>query len=248
LANSIASYKLLETAPHTTKHITDLQTLLQTHHFHPQQEEDMSALSDNSHFSFDSKTSKNRYEIDRRAAQVAQEQITQTVYQLKLQQGIILLQSGALSRELALKLELPYKDILKSQSTNTSSSEVQEADHDEGDDDQDMDDEDDKKPSAAAVVIHITQANEDAEMQDGHPSFLPLPDPESSPNDDDDGTNDDESADSTNDSDSDGSDDSHSSFPSSNMDESDNDSEDTPRRGSPHKLLATGSQNAGKPP
>jgi hypothetical protein len=116
IAQSIASHKLPDIdAPRTVEQISSLQTLLQTHHLSMDKDEEMSALSDSSNLSFDSKTSKNRYEIERRADQMATKKLDESMHQLKLKQGLTLLQAGVLTRELATQLELPYDDIVSSQ-------------------------------------------------------------------------------------------------------------------------------------
>jgi hypothetical protein len=113
IANSIASYKLPEeTTRMNAPRISDLQTLLQTHHLHEDKDDVISALSDSSILSFDSKASKNRYEIERRADQMASKKADLSIHQLKVKQGLTLMQSGALTKELAHALELPYEEIV----------------------------------------------------------------------------------------------------------------------------------------
>lgn len=115
IAGSIASYKIVTTSekPSSEEHITNLQMLLQTHHLGKTALDDVSNLSDGSSLSFDSKASKNKYEIERRADQMASKQVEHTVRQLKMQQGLKLLSSGVLTKELATTLDLPYEEILK---------------------------------------------------------------------------------------------------------------------------------------
>jgi hypothetical protein len=85
IANSIASHKLPDVnTTQTTEQITNLQTLLQTHHLSNNNDEEISALSDTSNLSFDSKASKHRYEIEQRADQMASKKIDESMYQLKL--------------------------------------------------------------------------------------------------------------------------------------------------------------------
>jgi hypothetical protein len=114
IANSIASYRLPEiNVPKQIGNIQNLQTLLQTHHINNAKDEEViSALSDSSSLSFDSKASKNRYEIERRADQIASKKADEKMYNMKLKQGLTLLQSGTFSQEMAKALELPYEDIL----------------------------------------------------------------------------------------------------------------------------------------
>ena len=113
IANSIASHKLPEVLlPRTVEQVTNLQTLLETHHLQTEKDEEMSALSDSSNLSFDSKASKNRYEIERRADQMANKKVDESMYQMKVKQGLTLLQTGILTPELAGQLELPYEAIL----------------------------------------------------------------------------------------------------------------------------------------
>eukprot|EP00557_Chaetoceros_sp_GSL56_P001711 CAMPEP_0176502872 /NCGR_PEP_ID=MMETSP0200_2-20121128/15016_1 /TAXON_ID=947934 /ORGANISM="Chaetoceros sp., Strain GSL56" /LENGTH=869 /DNA_ID=CAMNT_0017902035 /DNA_START=228 /DNA_END=2837 /DNA_ORIENTATION=+ len=114
IAHSIASYKLPETkTSKSTEQITNLQLLLQTHHLQEGKEDTVSAISDTSAITFDSKTSKNKYEIKRRADLIVTKKVDESVYQLKIKQGINLLQSGTLTPTLAHTLELPYEDIIK---------------------------------------------------------------------------------------------------------------------------------------
>lgn len=113
IANSIASHKLPDfDVPQSVEQVTNLQTLLQTHHLSSVNDEELSALSETSNVSFDSKVSKNRYEIERRADQMATKKVDDTVHQLKVKQGLTLLQAGILTEELAMQLELPYADII----------------------------------------------------------------------------------------------------------------------------------------
>jgi hypothetical protein len=114
LAESLASHKLPEKGlPRQQPQISDLQKLLQSHHLAAKGDDEISMLSDSSGLSFDSKTSRNRFEIERRANQMATKKVLDSMYQMKVQQGIKLLQAGALSEELATMMELPYKDILQ---------------------------------------------------------------------------------------------------------------------------------------
>lgn len=114
VAGTIASFQALSPNESDTaqRKITNLQMLLQTHHLGKNSNDEVSNLSDGSGLSFDSKTSKNKYEIDRRATQLASKQVEQTVLQMKIQQGLKLLETGHLTKELAITLELPYDDIL----------------------------------------------------------------------------------------------------------------------------------------
>lgn len=122
IANSIASYKLPECdVIKSVSQVTNLQTLLQTHHLSSGNDEELSALSETSNLSFDSKASKNRYEIERRADQMAAKKVDDTVYQMKFKQGLSLLKTGLLTEELAYHLELPYTDIMATSQTIHSS-------------------------------------------------------------------------------------------------------------------------------
>jgi hypothetical protein len=114
IAHSIASYHLPEVIKSkATEQITNLQLLLQTHHLQDDKGDTVSAISDSSSLTFDSKLSKNKYEIERRADLIVSQRVDESVYQMKIKQGINLLQAGALTPELAQALELPYEDILR---------------------------------------------------------------------------------------------------------------------------------------
>jgi hypothetical protein len=114
LANSIASYHLPElNIPKNIENISSLQTLLQTHHINSQKDEEVSALSDSSDLSFDSKASRNRYEIERRTDQIASQKADDKMFQLKLKQGLALLASGQLTHDLVAALELPSFEIIQ---------------------------------------------------------------------------------------------------------------------------------------
>lgn len=170
IAGSIASHKIpVETGPFPTS-ISNLQTLLKTHHLEKKSADDVSHLSDGSSFSFDSKTSKNKYEIERRAKQMA----SQTVEDMKIQQGLKLLQAGSFTREIADTLEIPYDKVIKASSPVDPS---------------------------PPVIITVDEEFLDAQTEDPLSSQLP---------------------------------------------ESDADSDTTPIRKSPNKTMAAGSHNAGQ--
>jgi hypothetical protein len=119
LAESLASYQLPDKGlPRNMPKISDLQKLLQTHHLSPNKDEEVSVLSDSSSLSFDSKTSRNRFEIERRADQMANKKVNDSIYQLKIKQGLNLLKTGVLTPALAETMELPYDDIMKIHSDN----------------------------------------------------------------------------------------------------------------------------------
>jgi hypothetical protein len=208
IAKSIASYKLPDYGqPKTVKQITDLQTLLQTHHLTTDNDEEVSALSDTSQLSFDSKASKNRYEIERRADQMANHKVVESMYHLKMKQGFTLLQAGALTPELAWQLELPYDDIL--QTYGTVSSDAEHEPMDEAD--------------VFDQSVHSSEIIDEEEMDD--PLEIALPDPDDIVNaDETSSANEDELGDDM---------------------EQDEDSTDTPLRGSPNKSMAAGSHKAG---
>lgn len=114
LAESMASHKLPEKGlPRGMPKITDLQQLLETHHLATTKNEEVSVLSESSGLSFDSKTSKNRFEIERRADQMAIKKVDESIYNFKIKQGLTLAQSGILTQTLAVSMELPYDDIMR---------------------------------------------------------------------------------------------------------------------------------------
>jgi len=224
IANSISSYKLSEyDMPKTVEQITNLQTLLQTHHLSNDKDEEVSALSDMSQLSFDSKASKNKYEIERRADQMASRKVDESMYQLKLKQGLTLLQTGVLTRELAQQLELPYDDILR----NCGSPPTNEFE---------------TEPMTQVNTSDQSVLSEHMNEDEDDPVEIALPGSDQS-------NNESEASETSNDMSEDSvvSDDvSYSDDDESNMkDESDDDSDDTPIRGSPNKDMAAGSQKAG---
>lgn len=178
IAGSIASYiGTTEIQQHSSsENIVNLQMLLQTHHLGKLDKDEVSNLSDGSGLSFDSKTSKNKYEIERRADQLALKKTDDKILQLKIQQGISLLKVGSFTRELADTLDIPYDEVLK-----FSSSQQQ-----------------DPTPPLSIIVDEVFL---DAQMEDPLKSQLP---------------------------------------------ESDEDSDVTPVRKSPNKLMAAGGQNIGE--
>lgn len=200
IANSIASYKLPEN--NHQKHITqisNLQTLLQTHHLQDNKDEVISALSESSNLSFDSKASKNRYEIERRADQMAMKKVDSSVHQLKIKQGLTLMQSGSLTLEMARALELPYNEIVALHSSKCFS-DTQPENHN-------FSTTDFKKGVNMEVVPQMEQqvTIDNIERLEEDPASIRLP-------------------------------------------ASDDSSSQTPLRGSPNKLMAPGSQNAGDEP
>lgn len=113
LAESLASYEPPSKGlPRNAPKISNLQKLLQTHHLSLHKDEEISLLSDTSGLSFDSKTSRNRYEIERRADQMTNKKVNDSIHQLKITQGINLVKAGVLTKELATTMELPYDDIV----------------------------------------------------------------------------------------------------------------------------------------
>ena len=72
-------YETLFHIMESLEQISNLQTSLQTHHLSMYKYEEMSALSDSSNLSFDSKASRNHFEIEKRADQMANKQVDESI-------------------------------------------------------------------------------------------------------------------------------------------------------------------------
>jgi hypothetical protein len=127
LAESVSSYKVIpEKSVREVEAVMSLQTLLSTHYQQGHQKEDISVLSDGSSFSFDSQTSRARYEIEKRAETKVQEALKIS----QLQQAVTLHKIGQLSQEVAIALNINMQevmDFIEKEDTENSSKSIENA-------------------------------------------------------------------------------------------------------------------------
>lgn len=112
LAETVASFKKeSEKVVVDLSSVMDLQTLLRSHHLSNSKSDEVSMLSSSSELSFDSKTSRARYEIEKRAEDKAQMKINQCLQERSFQQGLELYHKGLLTEQLATFLAIDFRAI-----------------------------------------------------------------------------------------------------------------------------------------
>lgn len=175
LAESVSSYKVIpEKSVQEVEAVMNLQTLLSTHYLHGHSKDEVSVLSDGSNFSFDSQTSRARYEIEKRADVKVQEALLLS----QLQQGATLYKLGQLTPEVAMALNIDIQAVLnfieESKAIDSVAEEVPEtyeASTNTEDKDQEMD------GDSAKLIVQQNTAQEDETMSQGSDTTEPTGSP-----------------------------------------------------------------------